>query len=199
MVPHRLRPKVTRHDVCHVTLRVSQDVFALRKRKAFAAITQAFSDMAQRPGFRLCHFSVQQNHLHLIVEADSQKALSRGMQALGIRIALGLNKRMERRRGRVVADRYHARVLKSPLEVKRALLYVLNNARHHRRADEQPHRLWVDAYSSAPFFDGWAYAPRVDSCDKDIVHPPPARPKSWLLTTGWRRHGPLDPSQIPAS
>ena len=43
-----------------------------------------------------------------------------------IRIARVLNK-LWRRRGRVFADRYHDRILKTPREVKNALVYVLAN------------------------------------------------------------------------
>jgi hypothetical protein len=81
------------------------------------------------------------------------------MQGLGIRLARGLNTLMKRR-GRVVADRYHARLLATPLELRRALLYVLNNTRRHaaqRGADAlaQLPRGWLDPFSSAPVFDGW--------------------------------------------
>ena len=45
---------------------------------------------------RIIEFSVQGNHLHLIVEAENSDALSRGMQGLAIRIAKALNSLMER-------------------------------------------------------------------------------------------------------
>jgi hypothetical protein len=65
-----------------------------------------------------------------------------------------------KRHGRVIADRYHARLLESPLEVRRALLYVLNNMRRHA-AQRGSHVLaqlprgWLDPFSSAAVFDGW--------------------------------------------
>jgi hypothetical protein len=76
------------------------------------------------------HYSVQGNHLHLLVEAEDRRALSRGMKGLGVRIARGLNRVMGRR-GAVLDDRYHGHVLKTPTEVRHARQYLLQNARRH--------------------------------------------------------------------
>ena len=73
---------------------------------------------------------MQGNHLHLLVEADDGKALSRGMNGMGVRVARGLN-RVMRRRGRVLGDRYHSHILRTPTEVRRARAYLLQNARKH--------------------------------------------------------------------
>jgi REP-associated tyrosine transposase len=70
------------------------------------------------------------NHLHLLVEASDREGLTRGIQGLGIRIARALNHLMQRR-GRVVHDRYHAHILRTPTEVRHARRYLLNNAAHH--------------------------------------------------------------------
>ena len=76
------------------------------------------------------HYSVMGNHMHMIVEANDRRALGRGMKGLGVRIAKGLNRLMERR-GRVLVDRYHAHILRTLTEVKRTRHYLLTNARHH--------------------------------------------------------------------
>jgi hypothetical protein len=86
---------------------------------------------AERFGMRICEFSVQGNHVHLLTEAEDARALSLSMQGLGIRLAKGLNKMM-RRVGRVLADRFHARILRTPTEVVRVLRYVRNNRMVHR-------------------------------------------------------------------
>jgi putative transposase len=67
----------------------------------------------------VAHFSVQGNHIHLIVEAHDNRALSEGVQGLLVRLAKGLN-RMMGRHGRVLSERYHAHVLRSPAEVPAA-------------------------------------------------------------------------------
>jgi len=84
-----------------------------------------------RQMFRTIEYSVQSNHVHLVVEAADQRELSRGMQGFGIRLAKNLNLRLERR-GRVLSDRYHARTLRTPTQTLNALRYVRQNTHLHR-------------------------------------------------------------------
>jgi REP element-mobilizing transposase RayT len=177
----------------HVTLRMHRHVWQLRSRRCFGVLERAFYLGCDRFGGRLCQFSVQHNHIHLVVEASDAAALARALQGLCIRMAKGLNRLMERK-GAVFADRYHARSLRTPTEVRRALVYVLGNGRKH--LPQVGHRLpagWLDPYSSAVWFDGWSI---------QMVMPlgpgPVARPKTWLLATGYRRAGgPLRPDESP--
>ena len=76
--------------------------------------------------------------MHLLVEAADERALSRGMNGLGVRIAKGLN-RVMRRSGKVLDDRYHGHILRTPTEVRRARAYLLQNAaRHYGRVTADP-------------------------------------------------------------
>src|SRR5262245_59482050 len=86
---------------------------------------------ASHSGFRILQFSVQDDHVHLIVEADDSRALRRGLRGLAIRAAPVVNRALERR-GPVWKDRYHARELTTPRAVRHALVYVLMNIRKHR-------------------------------------------------------------------
>jgi hypothetical protein len=136
-------------------------------------------------------YTIQDDHLHLIVEADDRKALGRGMMSIATRVVRAVN-RVLRRAGPVLRDRYHLRVLRTPLEVRRALAYVLLNARKHLGRLAPPVG-GFDPASSGAWFDGWRsgiVAPRGSTA-------PFARPLSWLLRAGWRRHGLLDPSDVP--
>jgi putative transposase len=114
----------------HVTWRMKEDVWNLRTRRCFGPMKTAMYAGATRFGFRLVHYAVMGNHLHMIVEAPDRRALTRAMKGLGVRVAKALNRVMGRN-GRVVGDRYHARMLKTPTEVKRARHYLLTNARKH--------------------------------------------------------------------
>jgi hypothetical protein len=153
--------------------------------------------MRGRPDFRLVHYSLQGNHLHALVEAGDRDALGRGMKALGIRLAKAVNRAL-RRRGPVVSDRYHARVLRAPAQVRSAIRYVLLNARRHaaqgRRKLSAPVRL--DPASSARWFTGWSRRPRGEEELPDVPSPTSA-PRTWLLGVGWRRRGLIDPSDVP--
>ena len=125
-VPHQTRPvHVVRHPV-HVTLRLRGGLPSLRSQVIAALIRRAFKDSSRR-WFRVVHYSIQSNHLHLLVEADDRVALSRGSAALSIRLARRLNALLGRK-GVVFPERYHARSLKTPREVRNAIVYALLNA-----------------------------------------------------------------------
>jgi putative transposase len=128
-VSHLRRPVLKRRFPVHVTWRMRADVWNLRARRCMGALTRAFL-AATKESFRVVHYSVMGNHVHLLVEAEDRRALSLGLQGLGIRIAYAMQKVMGRR-GPVLKERYHAHILKTPMEVKRARLYLLGNARHH--------------------------------------------------------------------
>jgi putative transposase len=129
-VVHRRRPVLKKRFPVHVTWRMREGVWGLRTRRCFTALARAFWGGANRFGFRLVHYSVQGNHVHLLVEAKDEKALSRGMNGLGVRVAKGLN-RVMRRHGKVLDDRYHGHILRTPTEVRRARAYLLTNAQRH--------------------------------------------------------------------
>ncbi len=129
-VAHVERAVLAKRFPVHATWRMERGVWNLRTRRCFGVLQRAMYAGAVRFGFRLVHYSVMGNHVHLIVEAPDRRALSRAMKGLGVRIARALN-RVMKRSGRVVGDRYHAHILRTPSEVKRARNYLLTNARHH--------------------------------------------------------------------
>jgi hypothetical protein len=165
-------------------------------------VERTFAIGCTRPDFSLVHYSLQGNHAHLIVEARDRIALGRGMMAIGSRLARAVN-RVAERSGAVLADRYHVRMLPTPREVRNALRYVLLNARHHARATLTAAKRIVrlDPASSARWFDGWKRASSSvpnTAMRSAAAHPlPVARARTWLLTVGWRRHGRLDPADVP--
>jgi putative transposase len=165
LVPHRPRPRFDKATPVHVTLRVRRHVWNLRSRRCYSAIASCFEAAVGRFGLRLIEFSILGNHIHLVVEADSHEALSRGMQALNVRIAKALNKLM-RIRGRVLEDHYHSRLVLTPTQLVNAIAYVLGNATRHFGGNAAP-----DPFSSA-------------TCDRMRLL---AQPKSWLVRVGWRR------------
>ena len=115
-----------------MTARVGNEAARLRSRACFRVVASCIGKGCERDSFRLVHFSVQSNHLHLIVEARDAMALARGVQGLSIRIAKAVNRVLDRH-GKVFADRYHAHALRSPTEVANAINYVLGNAMIHAK------------------------------------------------------------------
>jgi REP element-mobilizing transposase RayT len=196
--PHRRRPALAARFPCHVTLRVRRGLPSLRSGRLVAELRRRLRPACERGRFRLVHYSVQADHLHLIVEASSSRELANGMKAVAARVARGVN-RVFARRGAVVADRYHLRILRTPREVRSALAYVLLNVRKHfkQRRGFAP-ALRLDEASSGRWFDGWRRrppeGPRAASGPRDV-----AAPHTWLLAAGWRRHGLVDPAEVPGS
>jgi REP-associated tyrosine transposase len=168
------------------------DVPSLRTIALVYEVERTFAVGCERPGFRLVHYSLQGNHAHLVVEAHDRDALGRGMKAIGARLARAAN-RIAGRSGRVFADRYHARLLRTPREVHRALRYVLLNSRRH--APGKAGNVRLAPASSARWFDGWKRLVSDGRTDhKPAARSSVARP---LVTVGWRRHGLLDPAHVP--
>lgn len=198
-VSHRRREPLASRFPVSVTLRVREHVPSLRRGKAYQLVREALEAASERGDFRVVEFSVQTNHIHLIVEAHHKEALARGMQALSIRIAKGLNRLMETR-GKVLADRYHARILRTPRAVRFALRYVLNNRRKHAELPLDPMwRRWIDPCSSALWFDGWSRKPDLSTWPATARRAERFLPRArtWLLRRGWRRHGLIDPASAP--
>src|SRR5258705_7520439 len=110
-VPHPPRERHDRHCPAHVTLRATSGVPSLRSGRLFIATRSALA-AASTPRFRVLHYSVPADHLHLVVEADGPTAFERGARGLAIRVAKAVN-RVLGRRGRVWGDRYHARLLRT--------------------------------------------------------------------------------------
>ncbi len=198
-VRHRPRPALASRHPVHVTLRTREHVWNLRSRRSFSIVEAALRGVQPRPDFRVVHFSVQGNHLHLLVEAHGARSLGAGLKALTGRISKGLNAMMAKR-GAVFSDRYHAHALKSPREVRNALAYVLLNHRSHlaRLGQPCPAQGEADPYSSAAAFDGWSSG-ALGTCAGSATVPPVAPARTWLLTSGWRRHRLLSVDEIPAA
>jgi hypothetical protein len=121
-----------------VTLKVRSGLPSLRSAKLVRELERSLAAACQRGRFRVAHYSIQHDHVHLIVEAAGRHALACGMKSIAARVA--------------------------------------------RPA------------SSGRWFTGWIRR----------IHPvlgpgplPVAAPRTWLLAIGWRRHGRIDPSEVP--
>jgi REP element-mobilizing transposase RayT len=162
-----------------------------------AAASPWTRQVRRRESFRVVHFSIQPNHLHLIIEAENREVLSRGMQGLAAGLARRINRALGRR-GAVFAERYHAHELRGPEEVRRSIVYVLKNYAKHRVTrddrDTEPVK-GIDPCSSARWFDGWA-----EACPRPPSAAPVADARTWLLRVGWnlRGGGKIGRNEVPA-
>jgi putative transposase len=195
-VPHRKRPRLAPRFPVHVTVRLIAGLPRLRGRGPAKVLKAAFVRGCDKGVFRICQFSIQGNHVHLICEARDEVALARGIQAWKICVARRLNDYWHRK-GRLFDDRYHAVILTTPRQTRNCLVYVLQNARRHGEPVTT-----IDIYFSAWYFDGWrsdgwrrGFDP-ADSRDGSVVAPA----ATWLLSAGWRSRGggAIDTAEAPA-
>ncbi len=214
--PHKVRPELNGRYPVHVVLRVVSAVGCLRKRFMYRALRDATITAAKRElheetdgAFRIVHMSIQRTHVHLIVEAGTKHALSRGMQSFQISAAKHLNRAysvkhclVERRRGTVFPDRYHEEVIRNPSQARHALSYVLNNWRKHREDRGDAQRTWkVDPFSSGALFSGWkelegaeVFWPLPRAYEPLVMY----LPRTWLLREGWRMYGLIKTGEVPS-
>jgi hypothetical protein len=205
--PHRPRHPHKGVNPVLVTLRARPGLPSLRSERVKAMLRDVLHRQRDRryaKAFQVVEFTIQNDHLHLIVEAtgivatgakDAAEALRSGVSGLVISFAKQLNKLLSRRRGKVWGDRFHSRELASPTEVRNALVYVFRNlARHGAQLHGDGN---VDQLSSAPRFTRWTRS--VFSLHDDAAAWPHAPPRTWLLKRGWwsrTRLGPLDPNEV---
>ncbi len=208
LVRHRAREASSPLHPLHVVMR--SKFRSLRTQFVFPTLRQALADATRaRADFRITQFSVQGDHVHLLVEAGSKQALSRGMQGLAIRIARRVN-RLVSRSGKLWADRFFSRALTSPRSVRNALAYVLNNFRKHRALGGAQ----IDPYSSAPYFAGFRELRGKPPWDLPRTRRLPITPQgvpppvfddelpvleacTWLASVGWRKAGLVPIAKAP--
>ena len=198
-MPHRSRASHRKGDPVHITIRVKDRAPSLRSQLLQDIVKGALhaqrNELAKTGAkhFQVVHFTIQRDHLHLIVEAADRRGIARGVMGLEIRLARRINALLGRK-GSFWADRYHRHDLRTPTETRNALRYVLlNTQKHHRVIGD---RNFADPGSSAATFDGFARPPWIFD---DDLRWPRVEPRTWLLGTGWRHRGLIDPADIPAS
>jgi REP element-mobilizing transposase RayT len=133
-VAHRRREKVTTKTPLHINFKFKTSI---RNKASLRLLKRAIIN-ARTHGLRILHYSLQPNHVHLIIEAKDNNELTTGMKSLTVTFAKGLHK------GRVQVQRYHLHVLKTIREVKHAIHYVLFNQQKHEKGTYST----IDGYSS---------------------------------------------------
>lgn len=183
--PHDRRPEFSSRTPVHVTVRVAKGIPNLRSRRAMAVLSRCFRIARERLGMRVTQYSIQANHIHLIVEAEGRYALSRAMKGLSVRIARRLNRAFDRK-GKVIDDRFHAHILWTPREVRNAVRYVMNNSRIHagRRGEAWNHA--IDRFAGGPCRQSF-----LEACRALVVEP-----RSFILRLAWELPR-LPPSRAP--
>jgi REP element-mobilizing transposase RayT len=185
LVSHGKRERVNFKKPLHITMRLEKGVANLRTRKIMWDFRRAIAG-AKRFGFHVIHYSILNNHIHMIVEAKDSMALASGMKSLSCRFAKAI-RRIVGGSGRVFAGRFHHHLLNTPTEMKRALEYVLLNHAKHAKLIEH-----IDEFSSAAAFKEWnsLIGKKMNGfVQEQLAHVGQIKelslPQSWLCSVGW--------------
>jgi len=190
-VAHVARPVHKARFPVHVTVRLRGGLPSMRSQSLCDGAVAQIKTARER-FFRILHFSVQANHIHLLVEAGDERLLGRGMKGLGVRLARRVNSLLSAK-GQVIGERYHARALATPREVRNALVYVLSNRKKHGGSATS----MLDRCASGQYFDGWRDNSGVPVARASPDEWPVAAGKTWLVTRGWKRLGLLHLDERP--
>ncbi len=187
-VSHGAREAVDFKKPLHITKRLKPGLRGLRCKPLKLEFEKSLKKAKQK-GVHFIHYSLEDNHLHLFVEAADKKALSSGMNSLGTRFAKAVRKKIGGS-GSVFEGRYHLKVLKSPRQVKNALAYVLLNHSKHQKLIP-----YSDDFSSAAHFHEWRrllgneMGPILKNQRECRLALPDhlSEARSWLARAGWKK------------
>ncbi len=131
-IRHTPRPLITRRASLHLTVKVKRNKADIKNKAVLAILKRAILN-ARLKGLRVIHYTLEYDHVHLLIEADNNKILGKGMQAFGVTLAKAIN-RLWKLKGEVYKHRYHFSRIESPRELKNVMNYIFNNGVKHRTA-----------------------------------------------------------------
>ncbi|MBT3235287.1 MAG: hypothetical protein HN353_04995 [Bdellovibrionales bacterium] len=189
-IAHIERPKMDRNTPVHINIKVHKNIPNLRQKTFYRFFRQAVIK-ARIQGVRVIHFAIVKNHLHLLVEAQDNQSLSRGVRSLLISYAMRINRHLGRKGG-IFTDRFNMEVIKFPKRMRYLLAYIFKNSAKHQKI-----AFTVDGYSSMPIFKEdkrlfgrkiatkWSRSvgTRLQKTLQEFLSPP----KSWLAQSGWKQ------------
>ena len=191
-INHVKRAELNGREPIGITLKLISGLPSIRTPMIMCALARAVR-LARRFGLKVVHFSVQSNHIHLIVEAASKGTLTRGMRSLTTSLVKAVHRFIGFGFcGRVLKGRYHAHVLKTPTEVKRAIHYVVFNLAKHKNCAP-----FVDPFSSVfglNRIESFLGSGEAEKISREILRRPScyatigdsiSEPATYLLRAGW--------------
>jgi putative transposase len=192
-VNHMRRPRVDFSKPLHITQKLKSGIPSLR-RKDFERLFHGSLQGAKEAGLHVIQYSLQHDHIHMVVEVANNKKLRAGMYSLASSFARALQKKMGLTGG-IFKGSFHMVVITSPTQMKRVLTYVLLNYCKHSKMLEH-----LDPFSSGRFFVKWRellgrkrwnpvleWEIQGEREDAAVIGLSP--PQSWLARQGWLRAG----------
>ncbi len=140
-IRHTKRLRLKKPSSLHLTIKVRENKADIQNKRILKALHHAIK-RARLKGLKIVHYTLEYNHVHLLVESVDNKILHSGMQAFGITIAKAINK-IKRVKGSVYKNRYHLRLINSARQLKNVLNYIFENGIKHRRTNSR-----IDLFNS---------------------------------------------------
>lgn len=131
-IRHIARDEIKKLTPLHLTIKIEKDKAGLKNKFILKSLHSSIKK-ARKIGLKIIHYTLEYDHVHLLVETDNKTALARGMQSFGISFSKSINK-IKKAQGKVFKTRYHYRKLKTPAEVKNVFNYIFGNSLKHKKA-----------------------------------------------------------------
>ncbi|MGZ3790137.1 MAG: transposase [Bacteriovorax sp.] len=106
----------------HLTVKIVKNKADMKNKSVLGLLKRAILN-ARRQGLKVIHYSLEYDHVHLLIEAENNHVLGKGMQAFGVTLSKAIN-RMRKRKGGVYKHRYHFRQISSSRELKNVMNYI---------------------------------------------------------------------------
>lgn len=178
-IRHISREIIERPSSLHITIKVRANKADIQNKKILKALHRAIM-RARFKSLKVIHYTLEYNHVHLLVECASNYRLGRAMQAFGICFAKAINK-AKLSKGTVYKHRYHLRKIRSAQDLKRVINYIFSNGIKHKRT-----KSIIDPYNSS-----------IAEKRLTLLYPKLAlKPSTFLMKLQFSLFGLLDPGKI---
>jgi REP element-mobilizing transposase RayT len=131
-IRHTERPLITKPTSLHLTVKILRTKANLKKKMVLSILKRSIMN-ARKMGLRVIHYSLEYDHVHLLIEAENNFILGKGMQSFGVTFSKALN-RLRKIKGTVYKHRYHYRKIVGARQLKNVLNYIFNNGIKHKTA-----------------------------------------------------------------
>ncbi|MGZ3788931.1 MAG: transposase [Bacteriovorax sp.] len=131
-IRHTRRPFLKKPSSLHLTVKIKKNKADLKNKSVLGILKRAILN-ARRQGLKVIHYSLEYDHVHLLIEAENNHILGKGMQAFGVTLSKAIN-RMRRLKGGVYKHRYHFRQISGTRELKNVMKYIFTNGLKHKTA-----------------------------------------------------------------
>lgn len=140
-IRHTKRFRLKKPSSLHLTIKVRVNKADIQNKRILKALHHAIK-RARLKGLKVIHYTLEYNHVHLLVESVDNKILHKGMQSFGITISKAINK-IKQTKGAVYKNRYHLRIINSAKQLKNVLHYIFSNGIKHKRTNSK-----IDLFNS---------------------------------------------------